>query len=285
MHRRLNGAMLHQTTFMTPAPPQSLGSACLLAHQERIPPLLRELESYQLRFARTAADLEAVRRLRFRVFNVELGEGLPQSYRTGLDADPYDVQCQHLMVIERASGRCIGTYRMQTWECAREGRGFSSAVEFALEDLPLTLRIDAVELGRACIEEPHRNRRVLFLLWQGLVEYARFHGKHHMFGCSSLTSQEPAAGLRLHQQLAADGHVDPRVQLRVRPGHSCEATPSAILAQGKIEVPRLFRAYLRHGARIIGAPAIDREFGTIDFLTLVALTEEHRQRFGLESPA
>jgi putative hemolysin len=35
------------------------------------------------------------------------------------------------------------------------------------------------------------------------------------------------------------------------------------------EPPRLLRAYLAVGARICGPPAIDREFGTIDFLTLV----------------
>ena len=36
-------------------------------------------------------------------------------------------------------------------------------------------------------------------------------------------------------------------------------------------VPKLFRAYLTIGAKICGRPAIDREFGTIDFLTLLDL--------------
>jgi putative hemolysin len=35
--------------------------------------------------------------------------------------------------------------------------------------------------------------------------------------------------------------------------------------------PRLFRAYLDLSARLCGPPAIDREFGTIDFLTLLDL--------------
>jgi putative hemolysin len=33
----------------------------------------------------------------------------------------------------------------------------------------------------------------------------------------------------------------------------------------------LLRAYLAIGAKICGPPAIDREFGTIDFLTLLDL--------------
>jgi putative hemolysin len=34
---------------------------------------------------------------------------------------------------------------------------------------------------------------------------------------------------------------------------------------------RLLRAYLAIGAKICGPPAIDREFGTLDFLTLLDL--------------
>ena len=34
---------------------------------------------------------------------------------------------------------------------------------------------------------------------------------------------------------------------------------------------RLLRAYLALGAKICGAPALDRQFGTVDFLTLLDL--------------
>jgi putative hemolysin len=37
------------------------------------------------------------------------------------------------------------------------------------------------------------------------------------------------------------------------------------------KVPKLLRTYLAIGARICAAPAWDREFGTIDFLTLLDL--------------
>jgi len=39
--------------------------------------------------------------------------------------------------------------------------------------------------------------------------------------------------------------------------------------------PKLLRAYLAIGARICGEPAIDREFRTIDFLTLLDLQTLH----------
>jgi putative hemolysin len=47
--------------------------------------------------------------------------------------------------------------------------------------------------------------------------------------------------------------------------------PEAELLADCPEPPRLLRAYLAIGARICGAPALDREFGTIDFLTLLDL--------------
>jgi putative hemolysin len=46
--------------------------------------------------------------------------------------------------------------------------------------------------------------------------------------------------------------------------------------------PRLFRAYLEISAKLCGPPAIDREFKTIDFLTLIdlkRLPDRMRTRF------
>ena len=70
--------------------------------------------SYVSRFAHTEEDLVAIQRLRFEVFNVELHEGLDESFATGLDRDPFDATCHHLMVLEQASGAVVGTYRVQT---------------------------------------------------------------------------------------------------------------------------------------------------------------------------
>ena len=41
--------------------------------------------------------------------------------------------------------------------------------------------------------------------------------------------------------------------------------------QNSIKIPKLLKTYLAIGARIAAPPAWDREFGTIDFLTLLDL--------------
>ena len=71
-----------------------------------------------MRLAETAKDREAACRLRFKVFNIELGEGLESSYHTGLDVDRFDTVCEHLLVEDKTSRRVVGTYRMQSGETA-----------------------------------------------------------------------------------------------------------------------------------------------------------------------
>jgi putative hemolysin len=91
---------------------------------------------YRLRFAGGAADVDAALRLRFRVFNLEIGEGLDSSHETGRDQDPFDACCHHLLVEDVSTGEVIGTYRMQTREMAAGARGFYTAGEFDLQGLP-----------------------------------------------------------------------------------------------------------------------------------------------------
>jgi putative hemolysin len=50
-----------------------------------------------------------------------------------------------------------------------------------------------------------------------------------------------------------------------------EAIPGALRPPVPAKVPKLLKTYLAIGARIAAAPAWDREFGTIDFLTLLDL--------------
>ncbi|MEW6273312.1 MAG: GNAT family N-acyltransferase [Thermodesulfobacteriota bacterium] len=236
---------------------------------------------YQVRFARTPDELDQALRLRFAVFNVELGEGLRDSVLTGRDEDPFDAQCHHLLVEDVASASVVGTYRLQTSAMAAAGRGFHTATEFDLSVLPGPLLAQSVELGRACIARPHRNTRVLFLLWRGIGEYARRLGKRWLFGCCSLTSQEPRDGLALLDHLAARGALHDGLRVRPRPGYAClTSVPRA--AAPAVAVPRLFDMYLAMGAKVCSEPALDRAFRTIDFLVLcdlAALGERDRRRF------
>lgn len=235
---------------------------------------------YTARFARSADEVDAILRLRFEVFNLEMKEGLEASFETGRDLDVFDPHCHHMLVVDQQEGRIVGTYRMQTCQMATEGEGFYSAGEYDLEQIPEAIRNDSIEVGRACIHKDHRNRQVLFLLWRGLAAYVVSTGKRYFFGCSSISSQNPDEGIALHRQLNDAGQVHADFSAPPREALRCE--PAAGWQGAKVEVPALFRTYLRYGSKVCSPPAIDREFGTIDFLVLLdthALSERSRQIF------
>ena len=232
---------------------------------------------YLARFAFGETDIAAALRLRFEVFNLELKEGLESAYESGHDSDGFDAVCDHLIVEYLPSRQVVGTYRLQTGVAAGSNLGYYSEREFDFCPYE-TIRSELVELGRACIHCDHRSTDVLYLLWRGIAGYALRHRARYLIGCSSLTSQEPSHGTAVYARLR-DWHVD----------ESLRTTPQTDFAMPLLEfpasgdtVPKLLRTYLAIGAKICSPPAIDREFKTIDFLTLLDLELLHpriRARF------
>ncbi len=229
--------------------------------------------SYRVRLAESADDLRAAQALRFLVFNVELKEGLARSFASCLDIDEFDAVCDHLMVEDSRSGEIVGTYRLQTGASAGHHHGYYSAREFDFAPFE-AMRVQMLELGRACIHHQHRSFAVLGLLWRGIGQYAARHNARYLIGCSSLTSQDPGVGAASWQRLSS--HLAP-LQWRTRPlpGYACALDQPAANAP---KTPKLLAAYLSLGAMMCGPPAIDREFGTIDFLTLVDLLAPAQSR-------
>ena len=225
-------------------------------------------EKYVVRLADTRLELQAAQRLRYSVFNVELHEGLSASERTRLDADPFDAVCDHLLVLETATGKVVGTYRLQTGQVASAHLGYYSAQEFDLT--PFESRREVViELGRACVDIQHRNLSVLGLLWKGIAAYAQAKGGRYLIGCSSLTSQDPQVGATVYADLQRRFMVEPALRVTPLPKVAC---PLDVLLEHPPKLPKLLSAYLSIGAKVCGPPAIDREFKTIDFLTCLDLT-------------
>jgi putative hemolysin len=89
------------------------------------------------------------------------------------------------------------------------GIGFYSSTLFDLSGLPAEVVGDAVEVGRACIALEHRNTQVLFLLWKGLARYMAASQRRYLFGCCSLTSQDPEEGKTVMRFLELHGHLPP----------------------------------------------------------------------------
>ena len=268
-------------------------SVPLLAPSRSVCPRVHaEVGRYRLRLAQSVEDRDAACRLRFKVFNIELGKGLEASYETGLDTDQFDLFCEHLLVEDKLAEndpahRIVGTYRMQSGVTAARNLGYYSEQEFGFAPYE-SMRGEILELGRASIDREHRTPEVLTLLWRGIAQYATDMQLRYLIGCSSLNSVDPREGWQMYRQLTnyraaaelqtlpAEGFVCPGEHEDGQAGSATEEVPESP------KVPKLLRTYLAIGARICSAPAWDREFGTIDFLTLLdlrAISSSARNRF------
>ena len=233
---------------------------------------------FHVSLAQTMDDLTECQRLRYLVFNQEMGEGLDASDRSGLDHDRFDWVCDHLMVRDITSGKLVGTYRMQTGYRAKGNLGYYSEQLFDFRPFE-PIRGETLELGRACVHREYRNTTALSMLWKGIASYAVLCNARYLVGCSSITSQDERAGMALYCALKEKYLAEP--SLRTEPKPECRCRTSETLTEPP-RPPRLFRAYLDNSARLCGPPAIDREFKTIDFLTLMdlqGLPDRVRARF------
>jgi putative hemolysin len=184
---------------------------------------------------------------------------------------------------------------MQSGESAARNLGYYSAQEFHLEPYE-ALRAGILELGRASIDREHRTPEVLTLLWRGIAHYATHMGLRYLIGCSSLNSQEPAEGWQMYRQLenfrvagefetaATERFACPTGQVGRDSQQPATQEGTGLQTQTSIpvKIPKLLKTYLAIGARIAAPPAWDREFGTIDFLTLFdlkMLSSAARNRF------
>jgi putative hemolysin len=229
-----------------------------------------ETGPYVARLAKDERERVAAYRLRFIVFNLEMNEGLESAYKDGFDKDRFDDVCDHLVVEEWATGAIVGTYRLQMGDAAGRNFGYYSEQEFCFAPYE-RMRDQVVELGRACIHRDHRSPEVLHLLWRGIARYALTNGGRYMMGCCSLNSLDPAMGYAVYASLA-NFMVEPELRTNPISSFALPWPEEEFVAQ---RAPKLLRAYLTIGAKICGAPAIDREFGTIDFLTLLDLQTLH----------
>src|SRR5437899_7499813 len=168
---------------------------------------------YAARLARSAEEVRRAQQLRFEVFNLELGEGLAESYATGLDVDPFDEFCDHLIVEELATSEIVGTYRLQTGQLAAANLGYYSEREFDFAPYE-PFRCEMIELGRACVHADHRNVNLLHLLWRGIACYAGERNARMLIGCSSISSQSPTDGIAAYEKLQP--HLVPQ-ELRTQP--------------------------------------------------------------------
>jgi putative hemolysin len=245
------------------------------------------MSQFEIKITRDAREIEEAQRLRFQVFNLEMKKGLAASYERSLDVDAFDAYCEHLIVRDLKSREIVGTYRLMLGSEARKNIGFYSEQEFDLERIK-ALDGGLLELGRTCARKDFRDKALIPLMWEAIVNYARANGVRYIFGCGSLYTTEAADVTRYFALLRAKFYAPEAYRVcpipaKVLSGVDLEAgwDDDPALFQ---RLPSLIKGYLRLGAWVCGPPALDREFGTTDFFVLLDFSRlggDYSNRVGL----
>ncbi|MEV7600718.1 GNAT family N-acyltransferase [Kitasatospora sp. NPDC089797] len=222
---------------------------------------------YTVSLARDEDDVRAAQRLRHQVFGAELGAVL-HSPVAGLDVDPFDDHCDHLLVREGEDGPVVGTYRLLRPEAARRAGRLYSEGEFDLSALA-PVRPGLVELGRSCIHPDHRgNGAVINLMWGGIARYLADTGNTWVGGCCSIDLADGGATAARVWDAVSAKYLAPE-EYRVTPHRRWDATGVPRADRGAL--PALLRGYLRLGAWVCGEPAYDPDFNCADLYVLLSL--------------
>src|SRR5262249_15664962 len=153
-------------------------------------------EQLETRLAATAGEIDAAQALRYRVFYEEMSaRASAEIAARRRDADRFDAHCDHLLIIDHASGApggtVVGTYRLLRRVAAARAGGFYSESEVEIGKL-LAVQGEILELGRACVDAAYRTRAVMAHLWRGIAAYVLHHKVNLMFGCASLPGTDVA---------------------------------------------------------------------------------------------
>lgn len=243
--------------------------------------VLSDIESkqYTIKFASTEEEVEAALRLRYRVFKEELGRQFQFSNNT--DKDAYDDQAHHLIVVENSTNDVIGTYRLQTYEQAKAGIGFVSEKRFRVDQFPMHVLENAVEVGRACISKEHRSGRVLFLLWKGFAGYLTHFQKRYLFGYAAFDTHDHGIILNTYRYLKEQGHLHPQYHIEAKPEYKIDRERIADDTD-EIDIPPLFQNYLNVDSWVCSEPSFDKELvlgHCLIFLDVEQISDRTRKLF------
>ncbi|MCO5142517.1 MAG: GNAT family N-acetyltransferase [Oligoflexia bacterium] len=230
--------------------------------------VFQSTEKFILKTAQSPFELKQALRLRHDIFYKELqGRELPSK----IDIDELDEICDHIVIIDKANSRVVGTYRVIS---SLYSDRFYSAGEFYLENIA-ALEGNKLELGRACIHPDYRNGAIISLLWKGIFEYVKKTQTEYLFGCASVQTTNPYAAASILEKLKEKNLYSE--QFGVRPtAKYFSFIPKNIDTSQAIEgseLPALVQSYILAGAQFHGEPALDSDFSCYDFFMMLKISE------------
>lgn len=223
---------------------------------------------YRARLAEGDADLHAAQALRYAAFvaarGLERGEA-------PLDADAFDVECDHMLVERVDTGELVCCYRLLSLDDGGQiGRSYS-AQYYNLSSLS-AYQGAMVEMGRFCLAPGTRDPNVMRLAWAAMSRYVEARGIEMLFGCSSFMGTEAEAYLDAFAMLK-ESHLAPKRWLpRVKAPRVFRFARSLRarkpdMKKAMLSMPPLLRSYLMMGGWVSDHAVVDPDLNTLHVFT------------------
>jgi L-ornithine Nalpha-acyltransferase len=232
---------------------------------------------FEVRLARTPAEIDAAQALRYRVFYEEMtAHPTAEVAAERRDFDEFDKVCDHLLVLDRRRGEgpegIVGTYRLIRREAAANAGRFYSASEYDISKM-IAYPGEVLELGRSCIAKDARNTATMQMLWRGIALYAYHYDIKVMFGCASMPGTDPAQHAQALSYLYQNHLAPPEIRVRALPERYVDMNilppDSYDKRKALARVQPLIKGYLRLGGFVGDGAVIDREFDSTDVFIIV----------------
>ena len=227
---------------------------------------------YTIKTASTSRELDQVIALRNKVFLEEFAGG--QSGKSE-DWDEFDEYCDFLIIKTKKTDEVIAVYRIIFSENSPR---FYSQTEFNLGSF-LQKPGSKIELSRACVRSDSRTGICIHLLWKGIGRLISITNARYLFGLSSIQTFDVKKILGIINFFEKNNHlIDDKFIIPAEKHKFLEIDdrflkeyPNSLKIDD--EIPPLLLSYIGVGAKVARSPAIDLNFGCIDFLTILDCEE------------
>ncbi|GAB5446581.1 GNAT family N-acetyltransferase [Gymnodinialimonas sp.] len=215
---------------------------------------------YLARIATSDADRVAAQRLRALAFRASVG----------IDDDPHDAACTHVLVEDEHDGTLVCCCRLLPL-----GSGAQIAESYSAQFYDLRALLDfsgpMLEMGRFCIHPARTDADILRVAWGALTGYVDAHGVEMLFGCASFPGTDTRlyhdAFALLRDRHLAPEHWRPRIKAPSVFRYAAELRQPPDLKAAQASMPSLLRTYLLMGGWVSDHAVIDDQMGTLHVFT------------------
>ena len=227
-----------------------------------------DTEKFIIKTAETEQELLGVFHLRHNVFYKER-KGV--SFESQLSFDEHDIHADHLIIIDKSNYQVRGSYRF----IPSKFKGYEHFCNWQYFDLHGFLHKKKkesgfVEMEWACTHKELRSSQAIHCIWLGMARYFKAVFSKYMFGQVNVLNIDVEAAACIYNTFIDTGIVDTTSLVVPTKKYAVSGMDKMLLniksdPKSLMKISRLFKWYLKMGARVHGQPMFDPEFNSYGF--------------------